>query len=254
MGINGMPYGTGMNIPNVSDAFRDGYTVLFADDFDGAELDTANWGTEIGYSRNNEPQAYQAQNVELKNSNAVITAKREHVQYPKNGVLVDFYWTSASIYYHSNLDFDIVEAKILMPKIPGAWPAFWGTGRIGTYPDCGEIDIVEGGGTDRISSGAWYTDENGVQKRTADALATNFNVDGYHIYTLIRENGFLRFLVDGFELSSVEITSEMSEFNNPFGWILNLALSPDTSKIPAEVNEYKMYIDWFRMYKKAVNT
>lgn len=250
MGINGVPHGIGMNIPNASDAFLDGYTVLFEDDFDGSTLDTTNWGTEIGYSRNNEPQAYQAENIELENSNAIITARREHVQYPKGGTLTDFYWTSGSIYYHSNLDFDRVEAKILMPKISGAWPAFWGTGRIGTYPDCGEIDIVEGGGTDRVAVGAWYTDASGTQKRTANAFATNFDMNGYHIYTLVREDGFLRFLIDGFEMSSVEITSEMSEFNNPFGWILNLALSPDTSKIPSSVNEYKMYIDWFRMYKR----
>ena len=252
LGLNGVPQGEGIVIPGVKDSYLDGYTLLFEDDFEGDALDTDSWAYELGYKRNDEPQVYKQENVSVANSNLIITAKREPAQAIKGGVLTDFDWTSGSIYFNNSYSFKRVEAKILFPKISGAFPAFWGVGNVGDYPACGEIDIVEGNcfapNYDSVMAGAYYTDSNNVQKSVGRFYTSQFDQNGYHIYALERSNGKLSFFIDGNLMESFSITEEMSEFNNSYRWILNLALSPVTSRIPASVDEYEMYVDWFRIY------
>lgn len=255
--VSGVPRGRGMSFDcDVTDAYAEGFDLLFEDDFNRGNLVDAEheWVYELGYKRNNEPQVYQAENVELSNSNMIITARREHVQAYKDGVLTDFDWTSGSVVYKpadiNSLIFDRVEAKIKFPRISGASPAFWGLGTIGGYPEQGEIDIVEGmangGQLDRISAGAFFADQYNTQQSVGRVYTNAYDQDGFHIYSLVRKDGCLTFLIDEQEISSFEITAQMSEFNNPYYWLLNLALY--SNHIPETVNEYKMYVDWFRIY------
>ena len=119
-----------------------GKNLRWSDEFNGAELDESNWGYEVGYVRNNEPQAYtfrDKRNVRVENGNLVLEARRE----------ADGSYTSGSVNTRGRAEFSygIFEMRAKMPKGKAAWPAFWTMGIRYGWPACGEIDILEYYGT-----------------------------------------------------------------------------------------------------------
>ena len=253
---NGVPQGSGLVIPNAANGRLYDRTLLFEDDFNGAALDTETWEYEIGYKRNNEPQVYQAKNVAVANSNLVITATRENVQAEKDGVLTDFEWTSGSVKCTMPYTYGRVEAKILFPSTVGSFGAFWGIGTVGNYPYCGEIDVIENNPStsnpNNISCGAYGVVDN-TNESFGRRFLKSYDQNGYHIYAVEISETSLEFYVDNDLVSTLDTSDEsMSEFRTPYKWLLNLALSPESFgqayQVPDDVDEYKMYVDWFRFY------
>ena len=83
-------------------------------------------------------------------------------------------YTSARIYSKGKREFTYgkLEARISLPAGQGTWPAFWTLGNRGSWPNCGEIDIMEHTGSvpNRIfvlRTISTYMDASGhVRKRT----------------------------------------------------------------------------------------
>ena len=119
------------------------WSLVFADEFDAAgPVDSAKWGYELGYIRNNERQFYtsRAENVRAEGGNLVIEGRKE--SYQGSG------YTSASINTRGRFEFlyGRVEVRAKLPTGKGSWPAIWMLGtNIGQagWPTCGEIDIME---------------------------------------------------------------------------------------------------------------
>ena len=122
----------------------DGYDLLFADEFDGTELDEANWTFDIGTGNsgwgNNESQFYTDRNVLVRDGVLTIRARSED--------LAGRSYTSSRIKSQGRFDFQYgrVDVRGALPKGQGLWPAIWMLGANFTevgWPMSGEIDIME---------------------------------------------------------------------------------------------------------------
>src|SRR5687767_13975462 len=118
-----------------------GWTLAWADEFNGTALDPANWSYDLGAGDwgNSELHTYtsDAANVTVTGGNLVITALKNKNKY-----------TSARIKTQGKRSWTYgkVAARIKLPYGQGIWPAFWMLGSNITtvgWPKCGEIDILE---------------------------------------------------------------------------------------------------------------
>lgn len=227
------------------------YQLVWADEFDGTSVNTANWNFETGGGGwgNNEKQYYQASNATVSGGNLVITAKKQRVKANQ--------YTSARMTTQNkqNFKYGKIEARIKVPLVQGLWPAFWGLGsnhpQVG-WPKCGEIDIFEHINTGPDVHGTMHWDYNNTHASYGGS--TNTTPADYHVYAVEWDASFIRWYVDGVQYHVADITNSINsteEFHNPFFLILNMAVGGnwpgqtiDDSKLPAS-----MYVDYVRVYQ-----
>ena len=242
------------------------YQLVWADEFDGTELNTAFWTIEQGAGGwgNKEKQYYtnREKNVRVQNGNLIIQAYKEEYENSQ--------YTSARLITAGKKSFlyGKIEARIMFPSGGGTWPAFWMLGETRRWPSCGEIDIIEHvGNNPRMLSFAVHTQEkngsNGINwssKSYYDGVEEN-----YHVYGIEwREEDFngrdrIIFTYDGIECTTVmENEFHIDEdyywpFNQPHYIILNLALGGTMGgNIDDAIfdNDIKMLVDWVRVYQR----
>lgn len=241
------------------------YKLVWSDEFNGTSLDESVWGYNTGGGGwgNNELQYYttRTENIRVQNGCLEIEARKENYE-ERN-------YTSARILSRDKKTFTYgkIEARINFPGGQGTWPAFWMMGNKGSWPACGEIDIIEhiGSQPTRASFALHTPLKNGT--RGNNWSATHFFdqslAGGFHTYGVEwcqeEENGkdCIRFTVDGV----VYATSWESEIDNDRAWpfnrahfiIFNMAVGGsmggtvddaifDTPRI--------MYVDWVRVYQR----
>ena len=187
------------------------YDIVWADDFNGHELDTTQWGYELGCVRGVEQEHYvnDKENVYLENGKLVLKATDRPVedQYinPRGNRKVIY--NSGSVRTHGKKEFlyGRIEMKAKLPKGKGAFPAFWTLGadfnldgdissRQGYgWPACGEIDIMEMiGGTIRTDETNEENQSNKVVYATPHFYYANGDADkdgSYSPYELGRSIG-----------------------------------------------------------------
>ncbi len=198
------------------------YTLVWEDDFDTPDLNTAYWNVEDNArgGGNAELQYYSPANVTIEKhpvsgeSCLVLNAKREDY---KNRPC-----TSARLNTQDKVtvEYGKVEARIAFPKTAdGLWPAFWMLGNnlahdlgdnddidaqvaslekqgLVVWPKCGEIDIcemghhtgIENGTQDRYFNGACHWGEafnNGAYPNVGGFYTADYPVQGdFHLFTL----------------------------------------------------------------------
>ena len=226
------------------------YQQVWADEFNGTAVNTANWAFETGGGGwgNNEKQYYQAANATVANGELVITARKQSV----GGMP----YTSARLKTQGlkQFTFGRMEARIKTPLGQGLWPAFWMLGaNIGSvgWPYCGEIDIMEQVNADSRCYGTAHWDSNG-HAQYGQNVATSPNA--YHVYSVEWTPDYIRWFVDGAKYNEMTITNGTGgteEFQRPFFLLLNLAVAGDwpgqtvdESKLPATMN-----VDYVRVYQ-----
>jgi beta-glucanase (GH16 family) len=131
-----------------------GYRLVWSDEFSvNGTPDSANWGYETGFVRNEEAQWYQSDNARVENGCLVIEARREQKANP-NYVAGSSDWKTNrqyAQYTSSSLrtmgkrswQFGRFEMRGRIKTQNGLWPAWWTLGVSGEWPSCGEIDIME---------------------------------------------------------------------------------------------------------------
>jgi beta-glucanase (GH16 family) len=123
----------------------DDWTLVWSDEFDGAEIDANKWTHEVNCSGggNNEKQCYtdSADNAFIADGilNIVALPAEEGAELP---------YTSARLNtrYKADFKYGRFEMRAKLPAGQGTWPAFWmlPTDYVyGTWPMSGEIDILE---------------------------------------------------------------------------------------------------------------
>jgi beta-glucanase (GH16 family) len=212
---------------------------LFFDDFTAPHLNRDVWNVEVtGSIYNNEQQAYidSPETVYISHSETdykgalVLHAHYQPGFGTPQGNRFDF--VSGRIHTRGRLTFRYgrVSARLKIPAIEGAWPAFWALGAEGAWPGCGEIDIMEAvGESDWVSAavhGENYFGEGAlVNKKYFQPPAS---VAEWHIYTAECAPDRVCFYVDD-ELI-YRVTRPMVEFFGEWAFdnekflILNLAL------------------------------
>lgn len=254
------------------DQYIEGRELVFEDDFDGDELNSAYWIREVGNIRNNNsPHRFRPQNVTVENSMLVLTAKRENY--------IDKSWTSGSITSGSDNNpnmpkwlYGRIEAKIKFPNVLGAFAAFWTVGSnswrdiaenqdsitdIPSYggvqwTECGEIDIVETipGNAKKPPANLW--DCSAQRSLGSSGPSFNVNTSDWHIYSMEWTTTYIAILIDDREFKRWTFSDYREEqiagYKLPHRILLDLAVGTAGGQPPSSVNEMKMYVDWVRVY------
>jgi len=167
------------------------YALVWSDEFDGTSVDASKWTFETGnLNVNAEKEYYQAQNAAVSNGNLVITAKKELVGgQPYTSARMNTLGKFSQTYGR-------IEARIKLPMGQGMWPAFWMLGtNINTvsWPQCGELDIMEHINADNTIYGTMHWNNNGHVQYGSTTTSTPAE---YHIYAIEWDANEIRWYVD----------------------------------------------------------
>jgi len=231
-------------------------TLIFSEEFDGEELNSAIWNFELGDGcpnlcgwGNNEPQIYTKDNHELKDGFLKIEAKNVNGTY-----------TSTRITTKDKFEFQYgrIEARIKLPTGTGVWPAFWLLGsnidEVG-WPRCGEIDIMEYVGKEpgQVFNSLHTQSSHGNTVNTKKTATADIE-EGFHIYTANWTNDEIEFLVDGESLYTYHPKTKNEDnwpFDQPFYMLLNLAIGGNFGgpEIDNSIFPQEYLVDYVRVYK-----
>ena len=230
------------------------WKLVWSDEFNYNGLpDSAKWGNEVGFVRNNELQYYTKQRIEnsrVVGGNLLIIGKKEAYKNAN--------YTSASLVTDGKTSwaFGKVEARIKLPKGQGMWPAFWMLGQnihsVG-WPECGEIDIMEHINNEDLLHGTlhWFN-----EKHVSSGGTTPCDVTKFHNYSIEWDKESVKLMLDGKKYWEVNIKDGINsteEFHKPHYIILNLAIGGDWPKNPDATTAFPdtMYVDYVRVYQSV---
>jgi beta-glucanase (GH16 family) len=241
------------------------WELVWADEFDlpdGSPPDSANWNHAIGGHGwgNNEWQFYtdHIENAFIEDGALVIEA----IQETHRGA--DY--TSARIHTQGKAEFlyGRFEARAKLPNTQGIWPAIWmmpAESKYGEWPLSGEIDIMEMIGRDPylVHGTIHYGDPKGSFTGSY-FLPTYESFDqDFHLFVMEWEPDEFRWYVDGelfytanYWYTSAPDAPEGAPFDQPFYWILNVAVGGNWPGYPNEGSEFpqRMTVDFVRVYQK----
>jgi beta-glucanase (GH16 family) len=238
------------------------WSLVWSDEFEGDSLqppDSLNWTFDLGTGQNGwgnqELQSYtdQPENVSLDGKgNLVLRAIRNGNSFTSARI------KTQGLFSHK---YGRIEARIITPYGPGIWPAFWLLGDNITsvsWPQCGEIDIMELRGQEPnvihgTIHGPGYSGGNAVTKGYA-LPNSRFDVK-YHIFAIEWDENKIDFFVDDFLYHRVEKDNLSGTwvFNQKFFLILNIAVGGTYVGFPTNQTPFPqtMTVDYVRVYKKA---
>lgn len=243
----------------------DGYQKIWADEFDGEQINTSYWTVETTTGANQEQQYYtdREENIRVKDGCLEIQARKES--------LGDREYTSGRLNSKGKIQFKYgyLEARIWLPSGRGTWPAFWMLGTASVWPACGEIDIMEHTGQrPTIISHALHT----LNKNTSNGqywTRTYEPVGGaegvWHTYALLWEedadagDDTITFFVDGVESAKQYQPHNVDDkaqwpFCDYFYIIMNLAMGGimggEIDQTIFDSSDVVMKVDYVRLYQK----
>ncbi len=255
-----LPTATPTPIPTAI-AVPEGWRLVWHDEFDGAAINTANWTYDLGGGGwgNGEMENYTSrpENVRVENGLLVIEARAE--TNAKGGT--DY--TSARMKTQGlrESQYGRVEARLQVPAGAGLWPAFWMLGaniKQVSWPDCGEIDIMEyiGKEPDLILGtmhGPGYSGALGLTKWNRQQYDI---ADDFHTYAIEWDKDQISWFYDGSKYSTytrADVGARKWVFDQPFFIILNLAVGGTLAGLvsPKTVFPAQYLVDYVRVYQKA---
>lgn len=246
----------------------EGYTLLWHDEFEGDTLAEEIWTREVrqpGWT-NNELQEYcdSEENAFVRDGCLVLKAIKTT---DENG---DAYYTSGKVNSQNKQDFTygkiVVNARV--PEGQGLWPAIWMMpqveSRYGTWPKCGEIDIMEVLGSDTSTAyGTIHYGEPHASQQGIVTLGSSAFSRVFHQYSVEWEPGEIRWYIDGVLYLTVNdwFSAPLglneyeypAPFNQPFFVQMNLAVGGDWPGNPDELTNFdnaEFEIDYVRVYQK----
>ena len=216
-------------------------TPTFADEFSHAAVDRTAWRFDtdrnaVGWY-NNERQYYAdatADNARIAAGALVIEARHETLSKDRAPDWGGQHYTSAKLVSRRAFGYGFYEIRAKLPCGRGAWPAIWLLPSTGTWPDQGEIDIMEMVGWDpnvvhaTLHSGR-YNHRLGTQRGAERKVATSCSA--FHRYQLEWRVDRITIGVD--DRAYMRVTNDTPgdvgawPFTRPYHLILNLAVGGD---------------------------
>lgn len=243
-----------------------GYSLVWNDEFDEGSILGNDWTHEVqgpGWV-NNELQAYVNGSANGKRVTELVDGKLKINCFKGNDGKI----YSGRVYAKVNTGwkYGYFEARIMLPKGKGTWPAFWmmpvgNDWSTNPWPMCGEIDIMEEVGVvpNEVSSSVHTQDYNHTKNTQKTHAMTIDKAEGeFHVYALEWTEDAITTYVDGEKQLSVTKQQLGSNHNQwPFHYafypILNLAWGGswggmngvDESALPVT-----MEVDYLRVFQK----
>jgi beta-glucanase (GH16 family) len=241
------------------------YKLVWEDNFNGSagqSPDATKWVYDIGIGPGNdgwgnqELQYYtdRPENIALDGAgNLAITARSEN--FGGRG------FTSARINTKGLFSqaYGRFEARIKMPWGPGIWPAFWMLGSNidqVSWPQCGEIDIMEyrGQQPNRVHGslhGPGYSGGAAITK-SYGFTDNRFDVD-FHVFAVEWNEDYIDYYVDDtlYQRIKQQDVPGTWVYNQPFFIILNLAVGGNYVGFPTPQTPFPqtMLVDYVKVYK-----
>ncbi len=247
----------------VSTPSLEGYTLVWSDEFDGASINTDNWGFQLGDGTefgipgwgNQELQIYtdSAENAAVgmdgDDSVLMITAREDG----EGG------YTSARLNSSNKVSarYGKIVGRMKLPETQGMWPAFWMLGDTNQviWPGIGEIDIMELIGSRPNETFHTIHYVNGNQAYNFNSRTYTNSADfsaGYNEFMVDWTPEFITWYVNGVQAHQLPILDDMKEFQRSFHFLLNVAVggtlpgNPDATTVFPQT----MYVDYVRVYEK----
>lgn len=255
----------------------EGMKLTWNDEFNTATLNTNNWVYEKGFVRNEELQWYQQSNVTLSGGLLVMTAKRDTVAnstyVPANS---DWrynrqyaYYTSGSVKSQGKKSFlyGRFEIRARIDTTKGSWPAIWTKGNVGSWPTCGEIDILEfyiSGGKQVFLANVIYGANStqvyykGAKKDLSYFLAKDPDfVKKFHVWTETWDENLISLYLDDELIYSRTVSTSanpagtvpLNGFIQPHYFTLNLAIGANGGVPNNSFSMIKYEVDYVRVYQ-----
>lgn len=164
-----------------------------------------------------------------------------------------------------------IAARIKLPSGKGIWPAFWllgdninETGGNTSWPQCGEIDILETGSASENDGYFGHAtagqaihfanaDNNHQYLHGSKRKSGGPYSDDFHVFEIEWDAQKIVWKIDGLTAHSEYITaSHLSEFHQDFYVIFNIAVGGNYTHAPDSSTQFPQYmhIDWIRHYEK----
>ena len=250
-----------MSILTASPLFSQCWNLVWADEFNGTTLDATKWTPQTGGSGwgNNELQNYtnRAENIDISAGTLKIIARAE--AFGGNN------YTSARLRTIQKGDWTYgrFEARMKLSTAQGMWPAFWmmPTDDVyGTWPNSGEIDIMELIGTYPSRSYATMHTSSATPY-VSTSSGENYNLssgtfsDAFHDFSVEWSPNELKWFVDGV-LFATKTPANFNgfpwRFDKDFHLILNLAVGGNWPGLPNGTTVFPQTteIEYVRVYQK----
>ena len=182
-----------------------GYVLVWADEFNADGLpDPTRWDYDTDRNAlgwfNNELQYYardRAENARVAGGRLIITARREALATRPDWGGQQYSSARLITRGKASWTYGYIEVRAKLPCGRGTWPAIWTLGTRGTWPDDGEIDIMEQVGSDptRIF-GTLHTLQSGAPGTGGSTRVTDA-CRAFHDYQLTWTRDEIQIGVDG---------------------------------------------------------
>lgn len=245
-------------------------SLIWSDEFEGeGMIDTTKWfhQTQLppwGSWFGGLIQHYtdRVENTQLKDGKLHLVAKKE--TYKDQGYTKEY--TSARLNSKFAFTYGRVEVRAKLPKGMGTWPAIWmlntNINEAGAYwerngygttswPDCGEIDIMEHWGTnqDVIQSALHNRSSFGDKVENVGSQKVDGVSEKFHVYSVDWNRDRMVFSVDGevhYMYNPPVKNAETWPYNSDYYFLFNIAILPE---IDPAFKESAMVIDYIRVYQ-----
>lgn len=239
------------------------YRLVWSDEFDyEGKPDQSKWNYMVGGNGwgNNELQYYtQGDNVEVKDGKLIIELRKEEMGNNE--------YTSTRLVTKDLAEWKYAKIEVCakLPSGKGTWPAIWmmpAKDTYGTWPNSGEIDIMEHVGYDQgtihatIHTEAYY---HGKNTQKGGSVASEDCSDEFHVYSVEWLPDQLIFSMDGEEYFTYKPTAYTQiptsaewPFDESFYLILNIAMGGSwggAQGIDETLESAQMEVDYVRVYQ-----
>lgn len=251
----------------------DKYKLVWSDEFNiNGAPDSTKWSYERGFQRNEELQWYQPENARCENGVLIIEARREQKPNPSyKAGSKDWRTNRKNIEYTSacmitegrhQWKYGKFELRARIDISQGIWPAWWTLGVGKTWPENGEIDIMEFYRDTLLAnvlcrgvnnSNEWHTTKTGVQQLGGKAWSEKF-----HIWRMDWTEEYIALYVDDSLLNKVAVEklvnkdgSGFNPFKQPHYMLINMAVGGVNGGDPSGTGLPRcMEVDWMRVWQK----
>ena len=252
--------------PVVNEWDKEGWALVWNDEFDGPALNLEKWSYEIGGHGwgNNELQYYSDDDSTAFIQDGKLVIRADLVPQGTGSSDNLRYFSSARLRTSGKGDwrYGRIEVKAKLALGQGIWPAIWmlpTDWMYGVWPESGEIDIMEHVGYDpgrvhgSIHTGS-YNHKINTQRggsKLLDKISSKF-----YVYAIEWYEDRIDFLIDDSKYFSFQNDGKNDfntwPFNQRFHLLINIAVGGDWPGSPDETTQFptEMEVEYVRVYEK----